>query len=112
MNPIYRDAIGYAYKKPMPTAIKTFNARKGRFVHIVNKELDFDWDKEAAVVSELAGADTGVVAQEVEKVVPEAVVDKANGYKGVKYEKLIPLLIECVKDQQKQIDDLKAQLGQ
>ena len=51
MNPIYRDAIGYAYKKPMPTAIKTFNARKGRFVHIVNKELDFDWDKEVDLIS-------------------------------------------------------------
>jgi len=46
-----RDSIGYAYKKPTPLAIKTFFARKGRFVHIVNKELDFDWDKEVDLIS-------------------------------------------------------------
>lgn len=70
----------------------------------------FDWDSQAAAVSELAGADVGVVAQEVEKVVPEAVVNKESGFKGVKYEKLIPLLIECIKDQQTQIADLQERI--
>ncbi len=51
--------------------------------------------------------DIGVVAQEVEKVLPEIVDTRDNGYKAVKYEKMVALLIEAVKDQQKQIDELK-----
>jgi hypothetical protein len=52
--------------------------------------------------------DIGVVAQEVEKVLPEIVDTRDNGYKAVKYEKMVALLIEAVKEQQKQIDELKA----
>jgi len=51
----------------------------------------------------------GVSAQEVEKVLPE-IVTKApidNNYKTVWYEKLTPLLIEGIKEQQKQIEELK-----
>ena len=51
--------------------------------------------------------DIGVVAQEVEKVLPEIVDTRDNGYKAVKYEKMVALLIEAVKEQQNQIDDLK-----
>ncbi len=51
--------------------------------------------------------DIGVVAQEVEKVLPEIVDTRDNGYKAVKYEKMVALLIEAVKEQQKQIDELK-----
>ena len=51
--------------------------------------------------------DIGVVAQEVEKILPEIVDTRDDGYKAVKYEKMVALLIEAVKDQQTQIDDLK-----
>ena len=50
---------------------------------------------------------TGVIAQEVEKVLPEAVSTKPDGTKGVHYNKLIPLLIEAVKDLSQQVDDIK-----
>lgn len=51
---------------------------------------------------------TGLLAQEVEKVMPSAVYDiTEDGYKGVDYAKLVPLLIESIKEQQKQIDELK-----
>lgn len=52
----------------------------------------------------------GVIAQEVEKVFPEMVttIDE-KGYKGVEYTKLIPVLIESIKDQQKMIEELKKQ---
>ena len=49
----------------------------------------------------------GVLAQEVEAVLPEAVVTGEDGYKSVSYNDLVPLLIEAVKEQQKQIDELK-----
>jgi hypothetical protein len=42
--------------------------------------------------------DVGVIAQEVEKVLPELVSDRENGYKAVKYDKLTAVLIEAVKE--------------
>ena len=53
------------------------------------------------------GHDIGVIAQEVEKVLPEAVSTKPDGTKGVHYNKLIPLLIEAVKDLSNKVDDIK-----
>ena len=51
--------------------------------------------------------DVGVIARDVEKVLPEVVGTRPNGVKAVKYDRLCALLIECVKDLQNQIDDLK-----
>ena len=53
------------------------------------------------------GRDVGVVAQEIEEILPELTITRDNGYKAVKYDKIVALLIECVKEQQKQIDALK-----
>jgi hypothetical protein len=41
-------------------------------------------------------SDIGLIAQEVEKVQPEAVAIRPDGYKAVRYELLIPLLLECI----------------
>ena len=54
-----------------------------------------------------SGHDIGVIAQDVEKVLPEAVSTKPDGTKGVHYNKLLPLLIEAVKDLSQQVDDIK-----
>lgn len=51
--------------------------------------------------------DVGVIAQDVEKVLPEVVGTRPNGVKAVKYDRLCALLIECVKDLQLQVNDLK-----
>jgi len=51
-------------------------------------------------------ASSGVIAQEMEKVAPELVIDDGN-YKGVAYGNLVGYLIEAIKDQQKQINELK-----
>ncbi len=53
----------------------------------------------------------GVIAQEVEEVVPEAVYTDSDGLKAVDYAKLVPLLIQAIKEQQQQIDELKAVIG-
>jgi len=54
----------------------------------------------------------GVIAQEVEAVAPELVVDSAiAGYKTVKYDKLTALLIEAVKELSAKVKTLEAQLG-
>lgn len=54
-----------------------------------------------------AGRHYGVIAQEVEKVLPEVVNTAADGSKTVAYTEIIPVLIEAIKEQQKQIDELK-----
>ena len=59
----------------------------------------------------------GVIAQEVEQIMPELVVTDNEGFKAVKYENLTPVLIEAVKEQQaiiekqnKRIEELEAQM--
>ncbi len=74
----------------------------------------FDWKplskEEIKTIHGNKGKDVGVIAQEIEKVLPEAVTTRDNGYKAVNYEKIVPLLIEAIRDQQKQIDELKSKL--
>lgn len=52
----------------------------------------------------------GLIAQEVNEVVPEVVATLSEGKMGVAYQNLVALLIEGIKDQQKQIDSLKKQI--
>ena len=53
---------------------------------------------------------TGVIAQEVQAVLPEAVKETENGYLSVAYGNMVGLLIEGMKEQQKQIDQLKEEI--
>lgn len=53
------------------------------------------------------GQQMGLIAQEVESIVPEVVSTNEDGYKSVDYAKLVPLLIESIKAQQKEIEELK-----
>lgn len=50
---------------------------------------------------------TGVIAQELEKVLPEAVIKNDNGYLSVDYGRVVGLLIEGIKDLKQEIDELK-----
>jgi len=49
----------------------------------------------------------GVIAQEVEKILPYAVSTGNDGIKGVSYNQIIPVLIEAVKEQKKELEELK-----
>ena len=57
------------------------------------------------------GSDIGVVAQEVEEILPEITTTRENGYKAVRYEKLTPFLISCIKEQQTQIENQQTQIS-
>ena len=50
--------------------------------------------------------DYGVIAQEIESVMPHAVHENVDGFKSVSYNSIIGFLIEAIKDQQKQIDSI------
>ena len=51
--------------------------------------------------------DVGLIAQEVEKVLPEIVAENNEGYKAIKYERVVALLVEAVKELKSEIDQLK-----
>ena len=53
----------------------------------------------------------GLIAQEVEKVLPEIVITRENGIKAVNYEGVIPLLVEAIKEQQSTIENLKDRIN-
>ncbi|MDX2302708.1 MAG: tail fiber domain-containing protein [Microscillaceae bacterium] len=57
------------------------------------------------------GQNLGLIAQEVEKVFPELVVEDAEGYKAVNYDGLIPVLIEALKSQDARIKYLESRLA-
>ena len=65
---------------------------------------EFDWNNNQQIYH---GHDIGVIAQEIEKVLPEAVKDRGSGYKGVQYDKLIPLLIESIKELKQKVEDIE-----
>ena len=54
--------------------------------------------------------DSGIIAQDVQKVLPQLVKERKGGYLGVRHDRLVGLLIESVKEQQQQIDELKKEV--
>ena len=54
--------------------------------------------------------DTGVIAQEVQAVLPEVVHEREDGTLGVKYEKMIGLLIESIKELKEQNNELRSEI--
>ena len=77
----------------------------------------FDWKK--SYIDQRGGEDgyfvrkrdVGVIAQEVEKVLPEAVGQRPDGIKAVKYDRLTCLLIEAVKQLQDKVESLTKKVG-
>lgn len=53
----------------------------------------------------------GVIAQQIEKFVPELVDTDENGYKSVQYSHMVPLLLEAIKEQQNIINSQSKELG-
>jgi hypothetical protein len=54
--------------------------------------------------------DTGVIAQDVEKVLPEVVATKVDGFKAVQYEKLAGIIIQAINELADQVEELKKKL--
>jgi hypothetical protein len=73
----------------------------------------FDWNAKALeMYPDRKVNDIGVIAQEVQEVQPLAVIKRDNGFLAVNYEKLIPLLIQGIKELQAEVADLKAKIGE
>ena len=80
----------------IPSALKKIESIRG---------VEFLWNSKADNKTN-GKHDVGVIAQEVEKIVPSAVKEE-NDYLKVEYHKIIPLLIESVKELSKENENLK-----
>lgn len=67
----------------------------------------YDWKEGFEEIHSHKGNDIGVIAQEIEAVLPQIVISRDNGFKAVQYEKIIPLLIEAIKELSAKIKDLE-----
>ncbi len=67
----------------------------------------FRWNEK----SDKKGNDVGVIAQEILEVLPEAVKERDNGYLAVDYQKLIPLMVEAIKELSDKVKKLEEKLG-
>jgi len=94
----------YSSDKRLKTNIKPIQNPLSKLQHVGG--YTFDWIPKEGIHSH-EGADIGVIAQEIEEVLPELTTTRDNGYKAVKYEKLTAFLLECMKEQQQQINSLQ-----
>ncbi len=67
----------------------------------------FDWNDK----SNKSGNDVGLIAQEIEKVLPEAVITRDSGYLAVDYHKIVPLLVEAIKELSGKVEALEQKLS-
>jgi hypothetical protein len=68
--------------------------------------VEYDWN-EMAAAHRVGKHDVGVIAQQVEEVLPDAIDYREDGMMAVRYERIIPLLIESIKELKSEIDELK-----
>jgi len=78
---------------------------------IINKikPVTFNWNEKAKELN-IAKDDRlkyGIIAQELEEIIPELVYNIYDDYKSIDYVSIIPILIQAIKEQQKQINELK-----
>lgn len=92
--------------KTLKKNIKEYQGGLGAILKL--NPVTYEWKKGRE------GVEIGLIAQEVEEVVPQVVREQQRMdegiYKTVDYEKLVAVLIDAVQDQQKQIDELKGKL--
>ena len=68
--------------------------------------VTFDWNEKSNKLQQEKGHDVGLIAQEVEMVLPEVIQIRKDGIKAISYEKVVPLLVEAIKEQQVTIENL------
>jgi len=97
------------------TAFGTSDERLKTNVSVIDNALDkinkisgytFNWN-ELAEDKDQTLREAGVLAQEVEEVLPEVTTTREDGYKAVRYEKLVPLLIEAIKELSEKVERLE-----
>jgi hypothetical protein len=103
---VYGPAFYYTSDARLKKDVKPLNS--GIMTLLKLNPVSFTWNEKSGE-TRAGNHDIGLIAQEVEPLVPEAVrTDEITGYKMVDYPRLVPVLIQAIKDQQKQIDSQQA----
>ena len=66
----------------------------------------FNWKKNVIGKTQ----DIGLIAQDVKKIAPEIVKERSDGFLAIKYEKMVPILVGAIQDQQEIINELKSEI--
>jgi hypothetical protein len=70
--------------------------------------VDFLWKNHSKGWGKKTPQDIGLLAQEVEKEFPSLVGEMADGYKGIRYDRMVPILVDSIKTQDKKIEKLES----
>jgi len=89
--------------------IKTIDSPMDKINNI--RGVSFEWKRSEYQDKGLPeGEHYGVIAQEIEQVLPEIVKEGPDGDKAVSYTELVPILTEAIKEQQKQLEQQQRQV--
>ena len=67
----------------------------------------YNWKEGFETIHSHIGHDLGVIAQEVQSVLPEVVTERETGYLAVDYVKLVPVLIQAIKELSAKVKELE-----
>ena len=95
----------YTSDRDLKTNIQTIDNALNKVMSLDG--VTFNWNA-LATDKDQNVREAGVIAQQVKEALPEAVTTRDNGYLAVRYEQLVPLLLEAIKDLKKEIDSLKS----
>jgi len=84
--------------KPINNALHTLDNING---------YTFTWNASASNT----GEDIGLIAQEIQNTIPQAVSTKSNGYLGVDYQRVVPYLVSCIKELKHEVETLKGEIN-
>jgi hypothetical protein len=82
--------------RPIENAVETVKQLEG---------VKYDW------IDNHSQSSIGVIAQDIEKVLPEVVIENPGGLKSVSYGNIVGVLIEAIKEQQVRIEELERKLN-
>lgn len=72
----------------------------------------YDWKEGFEEIHTNKGNDIGVIAQEIELILPQLVTTRDNGFKAVRYDKIVALLIEGIKELSNKTEELQEEIKQ
>jgi hypothetical protein len=84
----------------IPNALEKVNKLNG---------VTWTWNEDVNEVTKTT-PNTGLIAQEVQEVLPEVVMEREDGHLGLDYSKMVGLLVEAIKEQQTQIHSLTLEI--
>lgn len=108
------DVVAYASDARLKKNVSKINSAISKIQQLGG--YTYDWDLEKCQAVGFAPSNPhehGLIAQEVQQVIPDAVCNSAiDGYLTVKYERIVPVLTAAVSEQQTEIEQLRSEVAE